>query len=185
MKKPNYAALRRKLWRGVAMASMAVCVVAGQGVGRSTIESSASHLRAQSGIVEGAATVESRTVSVRINRPFRVVYDFLAVPENWNTWAAGLGKSIRRTSDGWIADSPDGPLRVRFTPRNNFGVVDHYVKRNSGDEIHVPMRVIANGAGSELLFTLFREPGMSDGRFAADLEFVNKDLRVLKSVLEK
>ena len=31
-----------------------------------------------------APPVESRTVSVRINRPFRVVYQFLAAPENWN-----------------------------------------------------------------------------------------------------
>lgn len=132
-----------------------------------------------------AATAESRTVSVRINRPFHVVYDFLAVPENWNSWAAGLGKSIRRAKEGWVADSSGGPLKVRFTPRNSFGIVDHYVKRASGAEIYVPMRVIANGGGSELLFTLFREPGMSDERFAGDLEFVRKDLNVLKSVLEK
>ena len=84
-----------------------------------------------------------------------------------------------------VADSSDGQLRVRFTPRNAFGVVDDYVKRPSGAEIYVPMRVIANGTGSELFFTLFREPGMSDERFAADLEFVKKDLNVLKSVLEK
>ena len=74
---------------------------------------------------------------------------------------------------------------MRFTPKNAFGVVDHYVKRSSGTEIYVPMRVIANGTGSELLFTLFREPEMSDERFSADLEFVKKDLNVLKAVLEE
>lgn len=139
----------------------------------------------QSGNANAAATVESRTVSVRISRPLQVVYDFLAVPENWNSWAAGLGKSIRRASDGWVADSSKGTLQVRFTPKNAFGVVDHYVKRSSGAEIYVPMRVIPNDTGSEVLFTLFREPDMSDKRFNADLEFVKKDLNVLKSVLEK
>jgi hypothetical protein len=132
-----------------------------------------------------ATTVESRTVSVRINRPLQRAYDFLAPPENWNTWAAGLGKSIRRIGNEWVADSSDGQLKVRFTPRNAFGVVDHYVKRSSEAEIYVPMRLLANGTGSELLFTLFRESSQSDERLAADLEFVKKDLNVLKAVLEE
>jgi len=132
-----------------------------------------------------ATTVESRTVSVRINRPLQSAYDFLALPSNWNTWAAGLGKSIRRAGDEWVAESQDGQLKVRFTPRNAFGVLDHYVKRSSGAEIYVPMRLLANDTGSELLFTLFREPSQSDERLAADLEFVQKDLKVLKAALEE
>jgi hypothetical protein len=47
------------------------------------------------------------------------------------------------------------------------------------------MRLIVNGGGCELLFTLFREPGMSDERYAGDLEFVKKDLKGLKELLEK
>jgi len=47
------------------------------------------------------------------------------------------------------------------------------------------MRLLANGTGSELLFTLFREPSQSDERLAADLEFVQKDLKVLKAALEE
>ena len=86
-----------------------------------------------------------------INRPFRSVYDFLALPQNWNTWAARLGKSIRRIGDEWLADSSDSQLKVGFTPRNTFGVLDHYVKRSSGAEIYVPMRLVTNGSDGELL----------------------------------
>ena len=68
------------------------------------------------------ATVESRTITVRIGRPFDQVYDFLADPKNWNQWAHGLGKSIRQSNDGWIADSDGGTVEVRFTPRNSFGL---------------------------------------------------------------
>ena len=50
-------------------------------------------------------TVESRTVSVRINRPLQKVNEFLANPENWNEWAHGLGKTIRRSQGRWIADT--------------------------------------------------------------------------------
>lgn len=131
------------------------------------------------------ATVESRTITVRIGRPFDQVYDFLADPKNWNQWAHGLGKSIRPSSHGWVADSDGGTVEVRFTPRNSFGIVDHYVIRPSGAQVYVPMRLIASGQGCELLFTLFREPQMSDQQFTADVGFVQQDLDGLKSLLEK
>ncbi len=130
-------------------------------------------------------TVESRTITVRIDRPFDKVYEFLVDPANWNQWAFGLGKNIRRSPDGWIADSDGGVATVQFTPRNNFGVVDHTVMRPSGQRVYVPMRLIANSSGCELLFTLFREPNMSDTQFASDSGFVQRDLDGLKKLLEK
>jgi hypothetical protein len=130
-------------------------------------------------------TVESRTITVRIDRPFEKVYESLVDPANWNQWAFGLGRNIRHSQDGWIADSDSGVARVQFTPRNSFGVVDHTVIRASGQRVYVPMRLIANGSGCELLFTLFREPDMSDAQFASDAGFVQRDLNGLKTLLEK
>jgi hypothetical protein len=130
-------------------------------------------------------TVESRAITVRIDWPFDKVYEFLVDPANWNQWAFGLGRNIRRSQDGWIADSDGGVAKVQFTPRNSFGVVDHTVIRSSGQRAYVPMRLIANGNGCELLFTLFREPSMSDAQFASDAGFVQRDLNGLKRLLEK
>jgi hypothetical protein len=130
-------------------------------------------------------TVESRTITVRIDRPFDKVYEFLVDPANWNQWAFGLGRNIRRSQDGWIADSDGGVASVQFTPRNSFGVVDHTVIRPSGQRVYVPMRLIANSSGCELLFTLLREPNMSDAQFASDAGFVQRDLNGLKRLLEK
>jgi hypothetical protein len=130
-------------------------------------------------------TVESRGITVRIDRPFDNVYEFLADAANWNQWAFGLGKNIRRSKDGWIADSDGGIARVQFTPRNNFGVMDHTVIRPSGQRVYVPMRLIVNGSGCELLFTLFREPMMSEAQFASDAGFVQRDLNGLKRLLER
>jgi hypothetical protein len=139
----------------------------------------------QSSAAAKSATVDSRTITVRIDRPLDNVYEFLADPANWNQWAFGLGKNIRRSKDGWIADSDRGTAKVLFTPRNNFGVVDHTVIRPSRQRVYVPMRLIVNGSGCELLFTLFREPKMSDAQFAADAGFVQRDLNGLKELLEK
>jgi len=130
-------------------------------------------------------TVESRAITVRIDRPFDKVYEFLVDPANWNQWAFGLGKNIRRSQDGWIADSGSGVARVQFTPQNSFGIVDHTVIRSSGQRVYVPMRLITNGRGCELIFTLFREPNMSDAQFASDSGFVQRDLNGLKTLLEQ
>jgi hypothetical protein len=129
-------------------------------------------------------TFESRTISIRINRPADVVYDFTSVPQNFLTWASGLGKSLTKTDDRWLAETPQGPMKVRFTERNRFGVLDHYVILESGLEIYIPMRVISNGSGSEVLFTLFRLPDMSDEKFTEDAEWVKRDLDALKNLLE-
>jgi hypothetical protein len=99
-------------------------------------------------------------------------------------WASGLGQSLRRAGKVWIVDTPEGPATVRFTERNPFGVADHWVKPAGGAEIYIPIRVVANGDGAEVLFTLFRQPGMSTAQFDADAEWVERDLAALQAVLE-
>ena len=130
------------------------------------------------------STAPVQTLSISIERPFATVYEFLAIPENFPRWASGLASGLNRVNDEWIAQTPEGPLRVKFTAHNPFGVADHYVVPESGSSIYIPMRVIANGSGSELIFTLFRQPDMSDEKFAADAAWVRRDLQTLKELLE-
>ena len=54
----------------------------------------------------------------------------------------------------------------------------------TGIEIYIPLRVIANGTGAEVMLTLFRLPEMTDAVFARDAEWVAKDLAALKALLE-
>lgn len=46
-------------------------------------------------------------------------------------------------------------------------------------------RVIQNHEGAEVIFTLFRVPGVSDADFEKDAQHIAKDLSSLKSLLEK
>ena len=131
-----------------------------------------------------ADTRDARTLSVYIDRPLPEVYDFIAAPENFARWASGLGTAIARAGDAWLAENSQGPLRIRFTEPNRFGVLDHYVIPAAGDEVYIPMRAVAHGTGTELLFTLFRQPGWSDEQFAQDAAWVERDLRALKALLE-
>ena len=71
-----------------------------------------------------------------------------------------------------------------FPRRNTLGVIDHWVQVAPDVEVHVPMRVLPNASGSEVLFTLFQPADMSAEKFAADIQLVENDLQMLKQVLE-
>jgi hypothetical protein len=127
-----------------------------------------------------------RHISVYIACRPAEVYEFASNPRNLPLWAAGLaGSEIRKDGDEWVADAPFGKMRVRFVERNAFGIMDHDVELESGVTVRNPMRVVANGDGSEFVFTLIRQPGMSEEQFAKDRAAVESDLRTLKGVLER
>lgn len=134
----------------------------------------------------GGPMPEVRHISVSIRRPAAEVYAFASDPRNLPRWAAGLAASeVRKEGKEWVAVSPTGQVRIRFAEKNPYGVLDHDVRLESGETVHVPMRVVPNGSGSEFTFTLIRREGMSDSEFAADAAVVEKDLRALKELLEK
>jgi hypothetical protein len=128
---------------------------------------------------------EARHVSVSIARNAQEAYAALCAPESFLKWASGLAASMRKVGGEWIAQGPDGPAKVRFSERNAYGVLDHWVRLQSGEEIHIPLRVLPNGGGCELVLTVFRRPGKSDAEFAADAEWVMRDLRAAKALLER
>ena len=131
-----------------------------------------------------STTNQAHNISISIERGLDEVYEFISRPENFPRWATGLATALEPEGDHWVAQSPDGPIEVRFSPRNEFGVLDHHLTMPNGIEVKVPMRVVANGSGSEVIFTLFRTPEMSDEILARDIEWVTTDLSVLKGLLE-
>ena len=114
-------------------------------------------------------TLKSQHISVAINRPAAEVYEFASNYENLPKWATGL---------------EDFKGKIKFAEKNKFGVLDHDVTLPSGEVFYNPMRVFPNGDGSEVVFTLFRQPGMSDEAVAKDAGTIRKDLEKLKALLE-
>lgn len=129
--------------------------------------------------------VECRHITIAIARSAQDVYRFTSEPQNVPQWAAGLAGSIKPDGDTWVAESSMGRIRVRFTPRNEFLVLDHDVTLPSGDTIHNPMRVLPNGDGCEVVFSLFRRPGVSKEAFEEDARAVARDLEALKMRMER
>ncbi len=128
---------------------------------------------------------EVRNVSVSIRRPPRNVYAFVSNGDNAPRWAKGLGNKIRRVDGEWLAEGPIGKVKVRFAAPNELGVADHDVIFETGVVVHNPIRVVPNGAGSTVIFTLMRLPGRSEQEFNEDAQTVEKDLTTLKALLEQ
>ena len=127
----------------------------------------------------------SRTISIPINRPYVDVYEFLAEPLNFPSWASNLGADFRHVrGTEWATTTRTGRVILRFAPRNDHGVLDHAVYAEGTTPLTTPMRVIANGDGAEILFTLLQRPGMTDAEFASEAEWVRSDFEALRSLLE-
>lgn len=131
-----------------------------------------------------ASGTTTRYISTWIRRPPEEVYRFAADPRHLTAWASGLAGSIEQVGDEWVASSPMGRVRVRFAEKNALGVLDHDVTLESGERVHNPMRVMPTAGGSEVVFVLFRRPGVTDAELEADAAAVRRDLRALKRLLE-
>jgi hypothetical protein len=132
------------------------------------------------------STMQTRIIHITIERDWHDVAKFLLNPENMPHWAAGLGAGLNRHGDHWVADGgPLGEIEVRFAPANDLGVADHEVTLPDGKKFHNALRVVPNGDGAEVMFTLLRAPGMSDAEFQTDAEHIDKDLRTLKGLVER
>ncbi|MEQ1901684.1 MAG: SRPBCC family protein [Devosia sp.] len=128
----------------------------------------------------------SRLIKVIIERPYGQVYEFLADPLNFARWATLPGTDVEPLGGSdWMVEVPRGKIAIRFTPRNNFGVLDYQTFPPGEDGGPVtPVRLYPNGEGAELVLTWFQREGVTDERFQSDAEWVESDLQRLKSLIE-
>jgi uncharacterized protein YndB with AHSA1/START domain len=136
-------------------------------------------------LTKGDNMFDVQNVTVSIQRPPQAVYDFITDGANIPRWAAGLGGTSRRVGEDWLVEGPLGSVRVRFAAPNELGVADHEVVLGDGQRVHNPMRVLPNGAGSSVVFTLFRRPPATEADFERDAAAVRKDLETLRVLLER
>ena len=129
--------------------------------------------------------MRAKIVHISIQRDWQAAYDFASKPENVPLWASGLAAGLEPDGPDWVAVGMLGTVRVSFAPHNAFGVIDHTVTLGSGLRVYNALRVMPNGDGCEVMFTLLQQEGMTDAQFAADAAHVAKDLATLKVLLER
>jgi len=129
---------------------------------------------------------DSVHVSTSIERAAHDVYLFASNPRNLSAWASGLARREVEFVDGvWMIDSPMGRVTVAFAPLNQFGILDHEVTLPSGEVVANPMRVIPNGDGCDVVFTVRRRAGVDEAEFSADTEAVAADLAALRNLMQE
>ena len=129
---------------------------------------------------------DSSHVATTIDRSAEDVYSFVSDPRNLPAWAAGLAEQeVERVDDEWVVVSPMGRVKVAFARANAFGVADHDVTLPSGEVVTNPLRVVPNGSGCDVIFTVHRRMGMSPAEFAADIAAVTADLATLRALMEQ
>jgi hypothetical protein len=132
--------------------------------------------------VTASGPMEATTVTVTIDRPPEEVCSFVTDLQNLPRWS--FFESAAEDGPDWMVTTSGGESRLRLASPNQFGVLDHHVTTPNGSEIYIPMRVVANAGGSEVMFTAYRMPGMTDDAYAADVAQVRADLESLKRILE-
>ena len=131
--------------------------------------------------------LKSKTLTISIQCAPQKIYEFVSNLENLPKWATTFCRSIRPLKNEWVIKTPQGEVFIHIAAQNVFGILDHYIsprRGSAGVKLYVPMRVVANGRGSEVTFTLFQPSGMSDENYAKDFKLVKKDLNTLKKVME-
>lgn len=122
-----------------------------------------------------------------------VAADLARLPEWALGFASGVERVIRRAPEGepgpgrevWLVDAPFGRVEVEFAVDVERGILDHDVTMPDGTAVHNRLRVEPRGDGCELVFTVPRQPGMSDVQWRADAQAVADDLRRLAALCER
>ncbi|SHF36239.1 hypothetical protein SAMN05444392_11727 [Seinonella peptonophila] len=132
------------------------------------------------------STYNVKVVHISIKCSPEQVYAFILDPEKFTEWGGSFTRSpIRKINNEWIVDTTEGPMKVSFAPKNEFGVADQYVTFEAkGHEDYNAVRVVPNGSGSEVSFMMFQHPSIKDEDFASDAAKVETDLKSLKKALE-
>ena len=123
----------------------------------------------------------SRPVDADVASVVAVAGDPARLPE----WAAGVSSGIRLDGGRWLSDSPMGAIEIAFTGPRELGILDHDVTLPDGTVVRNPLRVLPNADGSEVVFTLFQRPGVTDEELAADAALVAADLDRLAALVAR
>ena len=124
------------------------------------------------------------TQSVTIAAPADRTFEFLADPANLPRWAIGFARRVRRDGDGWIVETGQGEMPIRFETDPRLGVIDFHITVAPGTEVAARSRVLPLGEGAEYLFTQHQNGGMPDEAFDAQVRALSHELGALKALLE-
>jgi hypothetical protein len=131
-------------------------------------------------------TMVTDTVRITIDAPFDKVTSDLADPATHPEWGTEFFEGAARPGDDGevIATVPrmGGDVRAKVDADLAAGRIDLYLAPlDAPFGPPLPVRVIPNGDGVDVLFTLIRPPGQSDPEWEEGLASMQRELANLKT----
>jgi hypothetical protein len=132
------------------------------------------------------ATMQTRTISVTIDAPFERVVADLVDPSTHPEWATRFfaGPAVLAEDGMYEVDVPTmgGRTRVSVEADVGRGVIDVFLAPAGAPfGPPLPIRVLPNGDGADVLFTLARLPGMTDQQWTDGIAGMEEELQNLKA----
>jgi ketosteroid isomerase-like protein len=122
--------------------------------------------------------------SVDIQAPFERVFGFLANPMNWPRYAVVNLHSVSPGECGWFKMvTKFGHGEIRVNPVKELGIIDHDW-RDPQASWTVPARIVANGDGVTVMYTLFQPPVMTGPQFDQAMKEMDIEMNKLREILE-
>ena len=143
------------------------------------------HLPAASPQLPTQRIVRSCIKSVDIQAPLGRVFDFLANPLNWPQYAVVNLRTVSPGQDGWCnAVTAFGEGQIKVSPVEEWGILDH-VWQDPQATWKVYSRVVPNGGGTTVMFTLFQPAIMDDAQFDHAMSQMDIEMAELKMIMER
>jgi len=123
----------------------------------------------------------AETRSIRIAADPREVLRFVADPVNLPRWAPGFAPEVREREGRWFVAGDRGEFEIVIVTSDELGTFDLWPAANPRRGIRT--RVIANGDGSEYVFTVLLEDDVDDAARARQIDVVEQELRTVRELL--
>lgn len=128
---------------------------------------------------------QTKTLTISIDAPFEKVVTDLADPATHPEWAKDFfeGAAKRIESGEVLVTVPmmGGTVRYKIEADTKQGILDLFLSPEGADFGEpLPVRLIKNGSGVDVLWTLTRFPGMPDAAWENGLASMEKELLALK-----
>jgi len=129
---------------------------------------------------------QTRTLAISIDAPFAKVVMDLADPVTHPEWAKEFfsGAAKRTGTEEVLVSVPmmGGIVRYKIEADTKRGVLDLFFAPDGVDfGVPIPVRLIKNGDGVDVLWTLTRFPGMPDSAWEHGVASMEKELLALKA----
>ena len=128
---------------------------------------------------------QTKTVTVSIDAPFEKVIADLANPATHPEWAKEffVGNAQKKENGEVLVTVPmmGGNVRFKIDADMRHGILELYLTREGASfGTSIPVRVVKNGSGVDVLWTLTRFPGMPEVAWETGLLAMERELQALK-----